>query len=70
MKCLNCEGRLERGTATFTDSRNGYTVVLQDVPAWVCVQCGEPLFDQEAVNGIQSLLKDMDENMERIRQAA
>ena len=70
MKCLHCEGTLQRGTATFTDSRNGYTVVLQDVPAWVCSQCGEPLFDREAVNGIQSHLKGLDENLEKIRRAA
>jgi YgiT-type zinc finger domain-containing protein len=70
MKCPLCNGDLERGTATFTDSRHGYTVVVNDVPAWVCGQCGEPMFEGEAVEGIQDLLRDMDQNVDRIRRAA
>ena len=70
MDCLHCGGELKRGLASFTDHRNGYTVVLQEVPAWVCDQCGEPLFDSEAVQGIQNLLRGMDENVAKIRRAA
>lgn len=70
MKCLHCGGELKRGVTTFIDSRNGYAVVLQDVPAWICPQCGEPLFDAEAVQGIQNLLRSMDEEVGQIRRAA
>ena len=41
MKCFHCQAELHRGTATFSDSRKGYVLVLQDLPAWVCPQCGE-----------------------------
>ena len=57
MKCLHCRGDLVKGIATFTDSRNGYVVVLHDVPAWICDQCGEPLFDATAVSNIQDIFK-------------
>lgn len=70
MKCFHCQAELKRSTATFTDSRKGYVIVLQDIPAWVCPQCGEPLFDADAVNGIQDVLQAVDERVEKLRQAA
>ena len=70
MKCLHCQSELERGKATFTDSRNGYVIVLQDIPAWVCTQCGEPLFDANAVSGIQDVLRAVDERVEKLRAVA
>jgi YgiT-type zinc finger domain-containing protein len=70
MKCFHCQAELKRGTATFSDSRKGYVIVLQDIPAWVCPQCGEPLFDADAVRGIQDVLKAVDERVEKLRLAA
>ena len=71
MKCLHCRSELKRGTATFTDSRhNGYVIALQDIPAWVCTQCGEPMFDTDAVSGIQDLLQAVDERIEKLRDVA
>lgn len=64
MKCLHCQSELKRGTATFTDSRNGYVIVLQDIPAWICTQCGESLFEPDAVSGIQDVLQAVDERVE------
>ena len=70
MKCLHCQSELKRGTATFTDSRNGYVIVLQDIPAWVCTQCGESLFDVYAVSSIQDVLRAVDERVEKLRDVA
>jgi YgiT-type zinc finger domain-containing protein len=70
MKCFHCQAELHRGTATFTDSRKGYVLVLQDVPAWVCSQCGEPLFEEAAVEGIQAVLNTLDEQVQKLHQAA
>ena len=70
MRCSHCQSELKRGTATFTDSRNGYVIVLQDIPAWVCTQCGEPLFDPDAVSGIQDVLRALDERVEKFRAVA
>ena len=70
MKCLHCQAELHRGTATFSDSRNGYVLVLQDLPAWVCSQCGEPLFEADAVQGIQGVLQTLDKQVKKLRQAA
>ena len=70
MKCLHCQSELKRGTATFTDSHNGYVIVLQDIPAWVCTQYGEPLFDPNAVSGIQDVLQAVDEHVKKLRDVA
>ena len=70
MRCSHCQSELKRGTATFTDSRNGYVIVLQDIPAWVCTQCGEPLFDPDAVSGIQDVLQAVDERVKKLRAVA
>jgi len=70
MRCFHCQAELHRGTATFTDSRKGYVLVLQDVPAWVCPQCGEPLFEEAAVAGIQGVLNTLDEQVQKLQQAA
>ena len=70
MKCFHCQAELARGRATFTDSRQGYVIVLQDLPAWVCPQCGEPLFEEPAVEGIQTVLRTLDEQVEKLHQAA
>ena len=70
MRCSHCQSELKRGTATFTDSRNGYVIALQDIPAWICRQCGEPMFDTDAVSGIQDLLRAVDERVKKLRDAA
>jgi YgiT-type zinc finger domain-containing protein len=70
MKCFHCQAELKRGRATFSDSRKGYILALQDIPAWVCPQCGEPLFDADAVRRIQDVLRAIDEHVERLRHAA
>ena len=70
MKCLHCQSELKRGAATFTDSRNGYVFMLQDIPAWVYTQWGEPLFDADAVSGIQDVPRAVDERVEKLRAVA
>jgi YgiT-type zinc finger domain-containing protein len=70
MRCFHCQAELRRGTATFTDSRKGYVLVLQDLPAWICSQCGEPMFEAAAVQGIQDVLHTLDEQVEKLRHAA
>jgi YgiT-type zinc finger domain-containing protein len=70
MRCLQCKGDLERGTTTYTDTRNGYVIVLNEVPAWVCRQCGEALLDADAVRGIQQVLVTLDEGVSKLRHVA
>ncbi|MCB0220001.1 MAG: type II toxin-antitoxin system MqsA family antitoxin [Chrysiogenetes bacterium] len=48
MKCPFCKhGETREGTTTVTLERGETTVVFKDVPAEVCVNCGEALVSEE-----------------------
>lgn len=60
MDCLYCKAQMQRGTAPFSASRNGYHVSWDAVPAWVCEQCGELMFESDEVDRIQKTLSVLD----------
>jgi YgiT-type zinc finger domain-containing protein len=63
---MYCKGNLARKRASYTGTRKGYHLIVNDVPAWVCEQCGEPLFDEEIVDAIQDMLGQVDRGMEKL----
>ena len=60
MKCLQCQGTMKRGTAPFHVDRKGYHLLFDEVPAWVCSQCGEPYFEESEVESIQEAIRALD----------
>ena len=66
MECLKCKGRLVKGTAPFSVDRGGYHLHWDAVPAWVCTQCGEPLFEGYEVDVIQEAIKALDRENEKL----
>jgi YgiT-type zinc finger domain-containing protein len=64
MKCLHCQGTLVRRETRYTARRKGNHLTL-DVPAWVCQECGTPLFDEATVDTIRGIL-DEDELEDRV----
>jgi YgiT-type zinc finger domain-containing protein len=65
MECLYCKGALVREQVSYAASRRGYHLIIDHVPAWVCAQCGEPLFDEEIVDAIQEVLQGVDTRLEK-----
>ena len=61
MRCLHCQGELVRGSAPVHIDRRGCHLTLDSVPAWVCRQCGEPLFEDREVDAIQELLRSIEQ---------
>jgi YgiT-type zinc finger domain-containing protein len=61
MECPLCKGQLVRSTAPFSVNRNGYHISWDAIPAWVCSQCGEPLFEPRETELIQETLRKIDE---------
>ena len=48
MSCVICRhGDLEKGTATVTLTRDSLTLVIKDVPALICDNCGEECVSDE-----------------------
>ena len=66
MECLYCKGTLVRKNVSYTASRKGYHLIIDGLPAWVCEQCGEPLFGEKAVDVIQDMLREVDVRMETL----
>jgi YgiT-type zinc finger domain-containing protein len=60
MQCLYCRGSLVRKKVSYTATRKGYHMIIDDVPAWVCQKCGEPLFEEQAVEAVQGILHEID----------
>ncbi len=70
MKRAHCQGEMRRSTAPFHVDRKGYHLSLDEVPALVCSQCGEPHFEEREVESIQTVLSHLDEQMTRMAPAA
>lgn len=66
MNCIHCQGQMKRSKATSHVDRNGYHLVLDTVPAWVCHQCGEPYFEEREVDAIQSIIKRLDQQTRQL----
>ena len=70
MRCIQCQGKLKEGTAPFQIDRQGYHLVMDTVPAWVCIQCGEVYFEYKAVDSIQKVLRSLDSQTNRFAKSA
>jgi YgiT-type zinc finger domain-containing protein len=70
MECIHCHGTLERGRTSYTANRKGYHLIIDHVPAWICKQCGEVLFDEDTVEAIQAMLREVDKQAEALALAA
>jgi YgiT-type zinc finger domain-containing protein len=63
MECLYCRSRMKRGITPFSIDRNGYHISWDAIPAWVCEQCGESLFETKEVDTIQDALTVLDRDI-------
>jgi YgiT-type zinc finger domain-containing protein len=66
MKWTYCKGEMRRGTGPFHIDREGCHVTLDQVPAWVCGQCGETYFEEQEVDTIQTLICAIDEKAAKL----
>jgi hypothetical protein len=57
MKCLRCNGPVERGAAPVSVERNGYRIVWVSVPAWICTRCELPYFEPREVERVRTAVK-------------
>ena len=64
MKCQICEGQYEQQLIARAYRRDGKVIVVDDVPAEVCKQCGDTLLKPETVELIQSALAEADKTKE------
>ena len=66
MECMYCKGKMVRGLAPFHIDRKGYHLLFDEVPAYVCQQCGEVYFDEPQVDSLQAAIRAVDVEAEKI----
>jgi YgiT-type zinc finger domain-containing protein len=56
--CPLCGGRQESGTTTFTAELGFGVVVIRNVPARICQQCGEAWIDDAVAEALERRVND------------
>jgi hypothetical protein len=59
MKCLCCQGPVQRGTAPVRVDRDGYKLSWEAVPAWICTRCEHAYFEPQEVETVRKALRAM-----------
>lgn len=57
MRCLRCQGPVERGTAPVRLEGEGYRLAWEQVPAWVCTRCDLAYFEPDQVETVRRALR-------------
>ncbi|HIE00044.1 MAG TPA: type II toxin-antitoxin system MqsA family antitoxin [Thiotrichaceae bacterium] len=57
MKCVFCGGKVKSQTVTFVYDSAGDYFFIENVPAEVCVQCGEKTYSPEVTDELIRLAK-------------
>lgn len=55
-----------RGKAPVHVDRKGVHVTLDEVPAWVCTQCGEAYFEEKDVDMVQGIVRAVESESEKM----
>ncbi len=69
MECYYCKATLVRAKSPYNINRDGYHLVIDGVPAWLCKQCGEIFFEGQEVDAIQEIIRAVDSNIGRVQLA-
>lgn len=67
MKCDLCGGRVEKKLISYTIFYQGHWIIVENVPAKVCQQCGERLFGPNVVEQLQKTIWNKQTPYKKIR---
>ncbi len=56
MKCDLCGGKVEEKLVSYNLFYEEHWIIVENVPAKVCHQCGEKLYDPQAVTQLQKVI--------------
>lgn len=60
---------MSREKSPYSINRNGYHLVIDNVLAWVCKQCGEVYYENPEVDAIQEVIKAVDTTIGKVQLA-
>ena len=56
-RCSFCKGKLREGKTEFMAHAGGEVIVIKDVPAYVCEQCGEAYYTTGTSRKIDEVMR-------------
>ncbi len=63
MKCPSCRGRMDKGTTSLPyELGRDKLIVVRDVPALVCAQCGEVFIESTILKKVEALLNNVEKS--------
>ena len=57
MNCFMCKGSIKTGTVNHVVDINGTIIIIKNVPANVCGQCGEIFFDTVIAKKLEDIVE-------------
>jgi YgiT-type zinc finger domain-containing protein len=57
-RCSLCKGKLKKDMTEFMAQAAGEVIVIKDVPAYVCEQCGEAYYTVDTSRKIDRVMRD------------
>ena len=64
--CTFCKGTTKDGFSTFTVDLENCVIVIRNVPAQICEQCGETYYSTEVMQQLFRIAQDVRHNMTEI----
>ena len=61
MECFMCKGELEKKKVNYVVDLEKTIIIIKDVPAKVCKNCGEKLYDDETAKNIEKIVNQLKE---------
>jgi YgiT-type zinc finger domain-containing protein len=57
MTCFFCKGDVQDGFSTFTADKGGCIIVVKNVPAQICDQCGEASYSNTVAQKLEQIIQ-------------
>jgi len=59
MKCFMCKGETEQKLVNYLLDVDNRIIIIKEVPANVCKQCGERYFDDDVMGNLEKIIEDV-----------
>ncbi|MCH3965528.1 MAG: type II toxin-antitoxin system MqsA family antitoxin [Clostridium sp.] len=66
MNCILCKSKLTRGKVNHIVDLNGHIIIIKDVPANVCKQCGEYFIENDVALKLEKIIEEVVKNKAEI----
>ncbi len=66
MNCIVCKGELTKKVINHIVDINGHIIIIKNVPAEVCEQCGESFFENQVALALEKIVDEIVSNKAEI----